>query len=92
MQEFSQFSLLPAALKRVEPAQAKRDTPISSCKRTSPTPPPLTLGLPLGELFAESTPLHVLILHPAHNAALELDGSLSAATPDPDAAHFPDEG
>lgn len=81
MQEFSQFSLLPAALKRVEPAQAKKGYTYFQLQTDQPNAPTLTLGLPLGELFAESTPLHVLILHPAHNAALELDGSLSAATP-----------
>ena len=81
MQEFSQFALLPAALKRVEPAQAKKGYTYFQLQTDQPNAPTLTLGLPLGELFAESTPLHVLILHPAHNAALELDGSLSAATP-----------
>lgn len=81
MQEFSQFALLPAALKPADPAQAKKGYTYFQLQLDQPETPTLILGLPLGELFAESTPLHVLILHPAHSAALELDGSLSAATP-----------
>lgn len=81
MQEFSQFALLPAALKPADPAQAKKGYTYFQLQLDHPDAPTLILGLPLKELFAESTSLHVLILHPAHSVALELDGRLSAATP-----------
>ena len=78
MQDMSNFTLVLAALKRVEPEHALAGytyfaLPVAE-DGTS-----LTLGLPLKQLFDQTTQLHIMLSIPTHGVDVELKGTLTAA-------------
>lgn len=73
------FVLDLRSLKKVQPANAKEGYLYLSLPNRAENGPELVLGLPTDSLFADVTPLHVLLSLPEQGISLELTGSLSAA-------------
>lgn len=81
MQDMAGFSLVLSALQKVTPDNALDGYTYYQFPAADADAPVLTVGLPLKSLFADSTPLHVLLRIPEHQVNVELTGTLTAADP-----------
>ena len=79
MQDMAGFSLVLSALQKVTPDNALDGYTYYQFPAADADAPVLTVGLPLKSLFADSTPLHVLLRIPEHQVNVELTGTLTAA-------------
>ncbi len=79
MQDMTGFSLALGALQKVTPDNALDGYTYYQLPAADANGPVLVVGLPLKSLFADSTPLHVLLTIPAHEVTVELTGTLTAA-------------
>lgn len=79
MQDMTGFSLALGALQKVTPDSALDGYTYYQLPAADANGPVLIAGLPLKSLFADSTPLHVLLTIPEHEVTVELNGTLTAA-------------
>ena len=78
LQDMAGFTLSLTALKKVQPENAKEGYLYVMLPGSEENAPQLILGLPWDSLFAEETPLHVLLAIPKHGVHIQLTGSLCA--------------
>lgn len=79
MQDMTGFSLALSTLQKVTPDNAMDGYTYYQLPAADANGPVLIVGLPLKSLFADSTPLHVLLTIPEHQVTVELNGTLTAA-------------
>lgn len=77
MQDMTGFSLALGALQKVTPDGALDGYTYYEVPSSSDIT--LIFGLPMKELFAKTTPLHVLLTIPEHSVAISLSGTVTAA-------------
>ena len=79
LQDMTGFTFALGALQKVTPEHPLKGYTYYQFPVSGSSSPVLTVGLPLKSLFADSTPLHVLLSVPEHEVTVELTGSLTAA-------------
>lgn len=77
MQDMTGFSLALGALQKVTPDGALDGYTYYEVPSSSDIT--LIFGLPMKELFAKTTPLHVLLTIPEHSVTISLSGTVTAA-------------
>jgi len=77
MQDMTGFSLALGALQKVTPDGALDGYAYYEVPSSSDIT--LIFGLPMKELFAKTTPLHVLLTIPEHRVTISLSGTVTAA-------------
>lgn len=79
LQDMTGFTLALAAMKKAHPANAVEGYTYYSLSSGEENSPELILGLPLGEFFHKSIPMHILLSIPDHGVTVDLFGTLSPA-------------
>lgn len=79
LQDMTDFTLALAAMKKTQPANAVEGYTYYSLSSGEESSPELILGLPLGEFFHKTIPMHILLSIPDHGVTVDLFGTLSPA-------------